>query len=589
MIRLASAALATAAALAPPAAWVRVESRPVVVLSDASAPQAQAVALRLRVVDSVVRALFPGESRPALPEVVVLALRDAGSFAPFRPVHGGRAVDADGVAHAGGDVSYIAVNLAADGAERHEVVDHEYAHLLLSRMLAAQPPWAAEGLADLVADAEPRPGGFLLGRGRPGHLALLRRRGLLPLRVLLAVDYASPDYNGGDRRTLFYAQSWALVHMLAVRFPSGTERLAAAMADVRSGLTAAESLERRFEDLDALQTRLAGHVAAGAEGSLFLAAEGAADGTAESAPADEGEVAAHQGALLLHAGRLSEAASRLERALQLAPGRLEARTALAEVRRRQERWSEARLELQAAADRWPRDPKALYQLALGLQREALARERVLDGEDEEAAVAALEEAIRLAPTYAEACDMLARLRPRPLALRIAQMEAARRASPARSELGFTLAWLHGRRGDWERAARVLVETRETTKEEAYRFLASHLLGKLAWHGARTRQVAGRLRAVDCPPDGSLVFRVEAEGRTLAFRAGSPRAVMIQDEDGDPVERDFVCGPQDEAVRATYRAGAGEGGELLTLSFPSGPSSSLDLTSSTSTTRAAANR
>ena len=36
----------------------------------------------------------------------------------------------------------------------------------------------------------------------------------MPLDELLAVTRESAAYNEGDRRSLFYAQSWALVHML---------------------------------------------------------------------------------------------------------------------------------------------------------------------------------------------------------------------------------------------------------------------------------------------------------------------------------------------------------------------------------------
>ena len=45
---------------------------------------------------------------------------------------------------------------------------------------------------------------------------------MLPLQTLLTVDHDSPLYNEGNRRSTFYAQSWALTHLILLGKP--TER-----------------------------------------------------------------------------------------------------------------------------------------------------------------------------------------------------------------------------------------------------------------------------------------------------------------------------------------------------------------------------
>ena len=88
--------------------------------------------------------------------------------------------------------------------------------------------WLNEGLAEfystfqMVGDRE-----ALLGRPVPGHLEQLNLRTLLPLEDSANVRHDSPMYNEGDRRSLFYAQAWALTHMLLVGQPTGRDKLGA--------------------------------------------------------------------------------------------------------------------------------------------------------------------------------------------------------------------------------------------------------------------------------------------------------------------------------------------------------------------------
>src|SRR6185503_11757976 len=46
------------------------------------------------------------------------------------------------------------------------------------------------------------------------HVYLLRENKMLPLRTLFNVDEKSPYYNERDKQSVFYAESWALMHYL---------------------------------------------------------------------------------------------------------------------------------------------------------------------------------------------------------------------------------------------------------------------------------------------------------------------------------------------------------------------------------------
>jgi Flp pilus assembly protein TadD len=282
------------------------------------------------------------------------------------------------------------------------------------------------------------------------------------------------------------------------------------------------------------------------------------------------------GDLLLLGSRVPEARRHLERAAALEPRYAPAHEGLAHAALRQGRWEEARREVRLALDADPEDAVALLRYAESLVRETSARSEVLSGEREDEAVAALERAIALAPQLADACDLLARLRPEPSGQRIAQVSAALARDPTRSDLGLTLAGLYARRNDFASARSVLLRTRLLARDDAHRFLTEHYLGRLDRITAGTLEVRGTLVGLECPSDGPLRFVVAGPSRPLRLAAPSATGVFLYGKDGTQVERTFTCGPQREPVSAWYRpvdapgairAGAPDG-TLISLAFES---------------------
>lgn len=71
-----------------------------------------------------------------------------------------------------------------------------------------------------------RPCRYTARFGRPigGHAALLRDHQMSP-QELFAVTHDSTTYNEGDRRSLFHAQSWLLIHYAFVENPDRWKQL----------------------------------------------------------------------------------------------------------------------------------------------------------------------------------------------------------------------------------------------------------------------------------------------------------------------------------------------------------------------------
>ena len=566
------------AALVPSARaedWVRVRSAHFEVLSDASPERARGVAVSLERFRRVMAAVLGRGPGSVDPPTVVVAFRDQDSFAPFRPVYRGRPQEVEGYFQAGSDRDYIAASLGSDPRDASETLFHEYAHVLLNRTLSAQPLWLAEGLAEVFSRWTAGDAETLVGRPAPDHLRRLQREKLLPLARLLQLDYTSPLYNEGEERGIFYAQSWALAHWaLLGRGATGPADLQVFLSAVGAGVDPARAFASAFgASVDAAEGLLAAYVVAPLPIGRFEIEGLDGDITVESAAPPRAEVEFRLGDLLLHSGRLPEARRHLERAIASDPRFGPAHAALSHAAVRQGRWEEARREVALALAADPADAVALFRYAELLVRETSARGEVLSAEREAEAVATLERVLTLDPQLADACELLARLRPQPYDVRIAQVSAALARDPARADLGLTLASLYARKNDFAAARSTLLRTGALARDDVNRFLSEHLLSRLETFTAGTAEVKGTLLALDCRPRGVLRFVVAGAGAPLHLEAPSATGVFLYGRDGGQLERTFTCGAQGEPVTARYRPSPapspdGADGRLMSLTFES---------------------
>jgi hypothetical protein len=109
--------------------------------------------------------------------------------------------------------------------EHYQVAAHEYTHLIVEHLNLKLPVWLNEGLADIYSSLEPRGDRAMVGRALPDRMATLLSQRWMDSNVLLRAGPNSPYYNENEKMTIFYAQSWALAHMLllgegyAAQFP----------------------------------------------------------------------------------------------------------------------------------------------------------------------------------------------------------------------------------------------------------------------------------------------------------------------------------------------------------------------------------
>ena len=110
---------------------------------------------------------------------------------------------------------------------------HEYTHLLLRQSRLEIPRWLDEGLAELYSNLQPAGSEIVVGNMIPGRTRVLAREPWIDLRALVSAEANSPLYNRKGRAEMFYAESWALVHMLTLdnRYSPGFRAMVDAMKE----------------------------------------------------------------------------------------------------------------------------------------------------------------------------------------------------------------------------------------------------------------------------------------------------------------------------------------------------------------------
>src|SRR2546428_309684 len=396
----------------------------------------------------------------------IYVFKNDASLTPYKKRFNGRPVELSGLFVGRPDGYYIVLN-----GERHadplQVIFHEYTHHFLENNLHRVPTWFSEGLAECYSTFRADDKTALIGLTQNEHVLFLRDHALLPLHDLFAITTGSADYNEGERRGVFYAESWALLHYLMWDKPERKPQFLRFLERLSRGEDPSTAFPASFEtSYETLENELRRYVRqARFLYTVFNLSDLAIDNTVKVSPMMREEVLVRLGDLLAHfdENRGTEAAEHYHEALRLSPGYPAAHAGLAYLACLAERYDEAIALYDEALTLDPDDPLTCFHLG-----QCLARRPPADpsgGGDEclpPTLVRAREmfgKAIQLRPGFAEAYVESARILfewggdPGPA---IALLETARPLLPSRTDIVMNLASLYARKGDHARA-RELVE------------------------------------------------------------------------------------------------------------------------------------
>ncbi|MCP3979689.1 MAG: hypothetical protein GY716_10240 [bacterium] len=251
------------AALPPDEPWIELRASNFTVFTSNSEHTARSVARQFETLRAVLGALHGDRTVRSPRPTLVYLFRDEVRFAPYTV-----GSNVGGYFIPSYEGNFIGLY---SGASLGRTIFHEYLHYFVANNLPNAPLWFNEGLAELYETFEVSEREAELGRFVRPHLELLRREELIPLDELFAVGPDSGLYNESDRRGVFYAQSWALVHYLVLGQPEAAPRIAVFLEQLSAGRDPGGALQAALGvSLGELQGRLAEYIDAGTYPSIRI-------------------------------------------------------------------------------------------------------------------------------------------------------------------------------------------------------------------------------------------------------------------------------------------------------------------------------
>src|SRR6266480_702962 len=464
--------------------WISIRSKNFVLVGNASEKDLKRVGVRLEQFREVFSRMFPKVNFSSPVPTTVIVFKSDNSYRPFKPTP-----NTAGYFQAGTDVNYITLTTEVRGEQDpFNVIFHEYTHLLVNNNVENPPDWFNEGLAEYystfsITDDQK----VELGRPIASHVYLLRENKLLPLKTLFHVDHKSPYYNERNKQSIFYAQSWALMHYLILgrdgqRLVQMTKFLNLMNAKVPMEQAFQQAFQTSFEVMekelrDYIKQDRYHFVSGHFERKLELDAE------MKSTPISEAEAQAYLGDLLLHSNR-AESEGYLKKALMLDPDLPMANASMGMLRVREGKTDEARKRLERAASANSQNYLIHYYFAYALSREGMGDSPLVTGFKPETVVKIREElkkTIQLRPDFPESYTLLAFLSlvtGTQIDESVALLKRALATSPGRNDFTFMLAQLYLHKEDYKIARQLLEQLNNPNVDERTRERAQTLLTQM---------------------------------------------------------------------------------------------------------------
>lgn len=189
--------------------WIAAEARTVRVLSNASPASTTRALGEVEAAEAIFLNLVgAAASKP----IRVFAVKDAESLRELAPQFWERrGIRPHSVAYAGPYTAFMAVRDDLDQTVRHEALMHEYVHLLTASLAPDAPAWLDEGLSEFWGTVVVEGDRVIVGRSVKRHIARLQQWQQLERTVRLQRGEFIAD---SEPASMFYAQSWAMVHYL---------------------------------------------------------------------------------------------------------------------------------------------------------------------------------------------------------------------------------------------------------------------------------------------------------------------------------------------------------------------------------------
>ena len=529
------------AALEAHGAWLKVTSPSFELYSNSNERLARLVTERAE----QLRQIFLDANSGGAPlPVRIYLFASERDYRPFR-----LSKSTSGYYQSGPERDFIAVLASGDDTTR--IVSHEYVHVVLHHSSARIPRWFEEGMAEFYSTLQPQGERMIIGRVIPQHLATLARLPWLDVAQMNEFSREADDMTG-----IFYAQSWALVHMLNLspRWRDGLPKFATLMAEATPAQEAFDkafgrSLKTAIDDLRLyLQDRRLPVVATASKPADSFTA------VANQVPESHADIVRAE--LLLAINRENDAEKLYQKLERAGESNVQVATGLGLLALSRRDYDGARRHLRRAIDMGAADGRTFFEYAMLLRETQTGRDEVFRW---------LRRTIEVSPNFAEAHALLANAAQREGRLTDA-IEHLRRATsilPRQSQFWQALALAYHQSGDRELSQRCAWRALDAAVSDAERDAAQ---AAVALTGAPARvsqspkppvttpeswqnrqgdaRLEGQLVEVECRGE-SARFHIVAEGKRHVLDVLRPGQVPIGSSTG--ARRELSCGRQQSAT------------------------------------------
>jgi Tfp pilus assembly protein PilF len=385
--------------------WVEVRSAHFTVSTNASEHEARRIADHFEQIREMFRTTFGSLRVNTAQPIVIVAAKNENTMKLYFPEEWETKghVRPAGLYQAGQDKDYVLLRVDQEGENPYHTLYHEYTHALLRLNYDRLPLWLNEGFAEFFGNSTIYDKEIKTGTIDRTHLYILQQNRLIPIDTLLQVDYGSPYYNESDRASVFYAESWALVHYLMMDPEARKAGLMKKFLDSygKSNDQVAAANET-FGDLKKFAQRIEGY----ARQSSFMVgvikmAQTSNEKQLPSRAMTPAEVLAERGDFFAHRDKLDMAKPLLEEALKEEPHLAFAHEAMGFYHYRTQKTVETDHEMQEAIRLGSTSFEPYYLRGLVLVRDGGAGD-----EDTRTARESLEKAVQMNPDFAPAYEAL---------------------------------------------------------------------------------------------------------------------------------------------------------------------------------------
>src|SRR5438067_2534168 len=346
--------------------WIEVSSPHFSVISNAGAKEGARVAAQFEQIRAMFQSAFPHIRVDSGKPTIIFALKNEDSLKLFLPSYGlnNKEKHLAGLYQPGTSKNYALVrtDITGSGANPYHSLYHEYTHYLLRVNFRGLPLWLDEGLAEFYGNTAFEGKQVILGMADPNQLRILQRTPMIPIEMLITADSGSPLYNAQEHSGIFYAESWAIVHYLALSTDArDKDLLNRFMSVLRATDDPAQAANQSFGDLKQLENKLHGYTQQVAFQAMRMPLQTTySEKDLKTRALEPAEALAAQADFLLSTGKRGAALDVLHKAETLNPSLAALHEALGDYHYQNSAFDEAEKEFNAALQSNPDDWIAFF-------------------------------------------------------------------------------------------------------------------------------------------------------------------------------------------------------------------------------------